>query len=215
MGFLRGTAVFFLFLVFAATGSAQSLGNNEVEGLCIFKTRASQPDSVATIFEYRSTVEYPTTAYIFPVSGSKIRIPPAADCHFIPYPGRSDLDRRTASTLIDLAKTRFPQFGKILDRVETAWKKSDGGTPAAAAASDNRHFRAAESIRKMSEGRTSELPVPVSQPSVLAPATAIKPPPAAPAQTGTNPSASGDVENLQKNLDALREILQSTGTATE
>jgi hypothetical protein len=28
---------------------------------------------------------------------------------------------------------------------------------------------------------------------------------------GTNSSASGDVENLQKNLDALRQILQSTG----
>jgi hypothetical protein len=211
MGFVRGSAVIFLYVVFATTGPAQSLGNNEVEGLCIFKTRASQPDSVATIFEYRSTVEYPTTAYIFPVSGSKIRIPPAADCHFIPYPGRSDLDRRTALTLIDLVKTRFPQFGKILHRVEGAWKTFDGGNPATAAASGNRHFRAAESIRKMSEGRTSGLPAPVSGPSVLAPATAMKPPPATPAQVGTNSSASGDVENLQKNLDALRQILQSTG----
>jgi len=58
---------------------SQSFGNEEVEGLCIYKSRISLPDKVATLFEYRTSVEYPSTSYIFPVSRRRIRLSPDAE----------------------------------------------------------------------------------------------------------------------------------------
>jgi hypothetical protein len=202
------------------------LDNEQIEGLCIFKLRSVAPDSEATIFEYRSTVAYPSATYIFPVSSPKTRIPPSAEFHCIPYPGRSDLDQRTALTLVGLGKTRFPQFEKILTRVEKGWKRMDPKTTNTAG-SDQRHFRAVESIKKMATPRSDRLPAPVITPSVLPTAQLKTSPllPSAPKGLGApvarpNPAAvdepspvpASDPDSLKKNLDVIK---SAYGTASQ
>lgn len=203
---------------------AQSLGNNEIEGICIYKPRASSPDAVAMAFEYRSTVEHPAVSYIFPVSGSKIRVPPEAEFHCIPYPSRCDLDKKTALILLEMSNGRFPQFARILEQIEAAWRAAP---PTSTPASDRRHFLAAESIRKMSERRPEKLPRPDPKPSVLGSpslkTTSLQSPGASPKpETSSSeggesprPALPEDAQMLEKNLEIIREFYRSTGTASE
>lgn len=208
-------------------GRAQSLGNNEVEGICIYKPRSSSPDSVAMVFEYRSTIEHPSTSYIFPVSGSKIRVPPEADFHCIPYPARCDLDKKTALILIELSNNRFPQFARILSQIEAAWQSSDPSAETSTSASDRRHFLASESVRKMSEGRTGRLPAPETKPSVLGSSSlkpaALQSPGASPKSSAPTeevghapqPASPDDPQALKKNLEIIQEFYRSAGDVAE
>jgi len=211
----------------AAIGYGQSLDNEQIEGLCIYKVRAAAPDSVATIFEYRSTLEYPSTKYIFPASGSKMRIPPAAEYHCIPYPGRSDLDRRTALTLVKLAKARFPQFEKILTRLEKGWKSFDRKKEIDTAVADQRHFRAEESVKKMASRRSEQLPPPAITPSTLSSpklkTTSLQPAKPATSPKGTVPPSpdvpkpvpAGDPDSLKKNLEVIKSAYGTAGQMLE
>lgn len=215
-------------LVFANVwpSRAQSLGNKEVEGICIYKPRSSSPDAVAMVFEYRSTVEHPAASYIFPVSGAKIRVPPEAEFHCIPYPARSDLDKKTALILLEMTNGRFPQFARILDQIETAWKAVSPSTPKPSAVSDRRHFLASESIKKMSDGRAVNPPRD-PKPSILgSPSLKItslqspgaSPKPKAPSNEGgtsPQPASPNDVQVLEKNLEIIREFYRKTGEAAE
>jgi hypothetical protein len=219
-------ALAILSIFFLGGVQAQSLNNEQIEGLCIFKLRSEAPDSEATIFEYRSTVAYRSATYLFPVSSPKIRIPPSAEFHCIPYPGRSDLDQRTALTLVGLGKTRFPQFEKILTQLEKGWKSVDPKT-INTAGPVQRHFLAVESIKKMASPRSDRLPAPVIKASVLPTAQLKTSPllPSAPKGSGApvsrpNPAAvdepspvpASDPDSLKKNLDVIK---SAYGTASQ
>ena len=205
----------FLCLAAAGPAAAQSLSNREVEGLCIVKDQPSLPDQAARMFEYRATIEYPTAFYVFPVGGQKMRIAPGTDASFIPYPGRGDIDRKTALVLVGLAERRFPQYGKILGRVREAWLAD----AAAAARSDeeSRHRKNAEkSVQSMSQGRSQKLPAPEIPASVLPPASlqpaSLKNPPAKPAASpAQEPAKPASPASLEENLKTIRTLYESAG----
>jgi len=139
------------------TGHTQSFGNQEVEGLCIYKTRSSLPNTVATLFEYRTAVGYPNAAYIFPVAGPRFRVPPGAEFHCIPYPGRGDLDKKTAQALLEFGRKRFPQYEKILRTIESAWRKS-AEKPGVADETTQRRY--AQSLANISQTKKKETQTP-------------------------------------------------------
>lgn len=93
-------------------------------GIAIYKPTAFRPDSTAVLIEYLSQTNHPQVTFFVTLKGRRVTVPNGkAEVIFLPYPGRGEATPEQAFALLELAKSRFPQFDAHYRLYEYAWRE--------------------------------------------------------------------------------------------
>lgn len=116
--------LFLLAILLAATGLHAGEIPGPARGLAIYKPNAFRPDSTAVLIEYRSQTNHPSVTFFVTLKGRRITVPNGkAEIIFLPYPGRGEATPDQAFALLELAKSRFPQFEAHYRLYDHAWRE--------------------------------------------------------------------------------------------
>lgn len=93
-------------------------------GLAIYKKHDFASDNSALLFEYRTFAAHDRVSYLITSAGNRITIPiRGTSLLLIPYPGKGEATPQQAIAVIELARTRYPQYQTHLAKLQVAWEK--------------------------------------------------------------------------------------------
>jgi hypothetical protein len=116
--------LFLLAILLAMAGSHAGEIPGPARGLAIYKPSAFRPDSTAVLMEYLSQTNHSTVTFFVTLKGRRITVPNGrAEIIFLPYPGRGEATPEQAFALLELAKSRFPQFEAHYRIYDYAWRE--------------------------------------------------------------------------------------------
>lgn len=118
-----------IFLVALSAISAVSLSaanpyaSRTARGIAIYKANAFQSDDSAVIVEYLTHQDYPALTVFHTASGQRVTVPMTkSEVMFLPYPGKGEATPEDALVVINMARTRFPQFRDHYLALTRAWR---------------------------------------------------------------------------------------------
>lgn len=123
--FLRMRVLLLLSVLLLATLGLQA-GEipGPARGIAIYKPAAFRPDSTAVLIEYLSQTNHAHVTFFVTLKGRRVTVPNGkAEIIFLPYPGRGEATPEQAFALLELAKSRFPQFDAHYRLYEYAWRE--------------------------------------------------------------------------------------------
>jgi len=221
----------FLLLAFTAICHGESRQNEQVEGLCIYKSNTSLPDGAAVAFEYRTVINYADVSYVFAVGSGRIRVPAHGEIVCFPYPGRVMNDRESAIALLRAGQRRFPAYASRLAAIERAWNRYAGKS------SDDGSSRRLAALRQMEQSNrnvettaASHVSTPSLSTTKLSPASLRESKPTSPTDTASStnrapadpddsidslvknapkPVPASDPDSLNKNLNIIQRFYRT------
>ncbi|MEO6847365.1 MAG: hypothetical protein ABI443_07545 [Chthoniobacterales bacterium] len=190
---------------------AQNLGDERAKGLAFYKKQAFLPDANVTVYEYCYTRMDGRVLLVTTLDGTSMKVTENNDILFVPYPGRGEASFDEASTAIQTALVRFPQYSPLLKKITKAWELEQRRPATALLNEQNeaaKHHAVLDRFSRYLFSRANSAPAPEAAPTATPESllNASTPETKENAQTNKTKSITDDVD-----IQALMQQLSDAG----